>query len=732
MRDIHYIAFFLFVAVIINLDRLLLGEFSSFRVLDTSEMYIDKIAFLKNFWLDPSNYSWDSYTLKGWPGNIGSINPNHLLVFFSLFLSIEYSFIAFFILSDFLIGLGAYLMFRRCFNLPAYLGILGSLFFLSSHYWYNENLMVTQFSFLPILVSILDFQRVRLQSIVRSILLIIIIASSYPPYVMPMMMFTHFIMNAFIANSKQEFIHLTIRWLLFWVIFCIFHFNGIFEILSVISDTNRSLWVPLETEYPSFLEQLFKFDFSYAYFLPLFAIVILAQKENLKSILLLVGVVGFFMLFFSFFESNEFFLLKERYEVIQTFSFAWGRLHNFFAPMVVCAAVYVVSKTKFSKLRIFKILIYFILFLLIVFAVINSNNMFGSGPRNAIALLIFSVFSLLYVIAPIISKRIFSRKKNLYIIAVLFILFLLPFKLKHQYLREQPDFGYIFVDKFEYSSEKKAFRVLSLMNEAHSFYLFPAQIKIKDIEVMDGMSVIYDKKDAQYWQDNVANKLTDQKSTYGFEFIHWNNWIEITARDFIDNLDYLLPFYKLNNVEFIRSPEKISHDHLQLMDEQTFKYRTWGSIILGREIIEKKIYLYKLSGSLYRVFSSAVKPDETILYFAQNNSIENIENINLQKYSPSNIIFNYIQEDDKNIYISTNFHPKWNLMINGVPSNNNLYQTEEGFLAIKPESGKNIYELQFNGAQKYILFQVIFGSLLILLFLNNNLSNSKLVRQLNN
>jgi hypothetical protein len=95
MRNTHYLVFFLFVAVIINLDRLLLGEFSSFRVLDTSEMYMDKIAFLKNFWLDPSNYSWDSYTLKGWPGNIGSINPNHLLVFFSLFLSIEYSFIAF-------------------------------------------------------------------------------------------------------------------------------------------------------------------------------------------------------------------------------------------------------------------------------------------------------------------------------------------------------------------------------------------------------------------------------------------------------------------------------------------------------------------------------------------------------------------------------------------------------------------------------------------------------------
>jgi hypothetical protein len=273
------------------------------------------------------------------------------------------------------------------------------------------------------------------------------------------------------------------------------------------------------------------------------------------------------------------------------------------------------------------------------------------------------------------------------------------------------------------------------MNEAHSFSLFPAQIKIKDIEVIDGMSVIYDKKDAQYWQDNVANKLTDQKSTYGFEFINWNNWIEITARDFIDNLDYLLPFYKLNNVEFIRSPEKISHDHLQLIDEQSFKYRTWGSIILGKEIIEKKMYLYKLSGSLHRVFSSANKPDKTIWYFAQNKNIEsmdNIKNINLQKYSSSNIIFNYFQEGNENIYISTNFHPKWSLMINGVPSHNNLYQTQEGFLAIRPKSGNNSYELQFKGAQKYILFQAIFGSLLILLFLNNNLSNSKLVRQPNN
>lgn len=738
MSNIRYLTFFLFIAVIINLDRLLLGEFSSFRILDTSEMYMDKIAFLKNFWLDPSNYSWDSYTLKGWPGNIGSINPNHLLVFFSLFLSIEYSFIAFFILSDFLIGLGAYLMFSRCFNLSSYWGILGSLFFLSSHYWYNENLIVTQVSFLPILVSVLDFQRVRLNSIVRSILLIIIIASCYPPYVLPLMAFAHFIINALIANSsKQRFIHLTVRWLLFWVIFCIFHFNGIFEILSVISDTNRSLWIPIQDKiYPSFLEQLFKFDFTYPYFLPLFAVVILAQKENLKSILLLVCVIGFFMFVLSFMQSNEFHLLLQRYEVMQKISFTWARLHNFFAPMVVCAAVYVLSKTKFSKLKIFNISTYFILYMLIVFAVINSNNMFGSGgARNAVGLLIFSVCSLLYVIAPIISNWLFSKKENLYLIGVLFLLFLLPFKLKHQILRELPDFGYIFVDKFEYSSQKKAFRVLSLMNEVHSFSLFPAQIKIKDIEVIDGQSVIYDKKDAQYWQDNVANRLTDQKSTYDFEFINWNNWIEITARDFINNLDYLLPFFKLNNVEFIRSPEKISHDHLQLIGEQTFKYRTWGSVILGREIVEKKIYLYELSGSLHRVFSSDNEPDETIRYFAQNKNIEsmgNIKNINLQKYSPSNIIFNYFQEGNENIYISTNFHPKWSLMINGVSSQNNLYQTQEGFLAIKPKSGKNNYELRFKGAQEYIFFQVVFGSLLILLFLNNNLSNSKLGRQPNN
>ncbi len=691
--------FFILIGVLINLDRLILGEYSSFRILDTSEMYIDKVNFLRNFWIDPLNFSWNSLTLKGWPADIGSINPNHLLVFLALLMEIEYAFITFFVMSDILILFGMYLLCKEILGMKQGLSILSAILFLSSHYWYNENLIVICISFLPILIAALNFQTVHLNIFFRILLIFVIISSSYPPYTVPLMPLIHFV---FIAFNKNKFgVHFTthiITLLIFWALYLIFHLNSISEMLMVIDETSRALWVPVsDSSFLSFKERLMQNIFSYVYFYPILFVLVFTQRRNLNSSVLMIVVFSVFLLIMIFIGSQEFNHLKQEFPIIQTTSFIWARLHNFLAPTIVFCAIYMFKKTYFKKLELSKIS-FLLLFLLSAVFFVHSSFLEA---------IMIGFFGILYVIFIPIYNYSFE-KKNIYLLIFVLIAFLLPFKAKHQYFREMPEFGFIFMDTFEYLSNREPYRVLSLMDKSHSQTLFPAQIKIKNIEVLDGFSVIYDDDDAIAWQENVASHLTSQYITYGFKFSSWNNWIEITAGDFKKNIEILLPFLRINNVELIRSPLKIQHPSLELIQEKTFNYPTWESTILNREKMKTNVFLYKLDDSLNRIFVNTIGINKML---KMNTKEWNTSGIPLINYSPSRLSFEYQKKANEKIYISNNFHPDWQLRING-KIQNRLQKSELGFIEIDPIDGRNIYDLSFIGKQKNILINMFISFIL--------------------
>ena len=691
--------FFILIGVLINLDRLILGEYSSFRTLDTSEMYIDKVNYLINFWIDPLNFSWNSLTLKGWPTDIGSINPNHFLVFLALFMEIEYAFITFFVISDILILFGMYLLCKEILGMKQVLSILSAILFLSSHYWYNENLIVTFVSFLPILIAALNFQTVHLNIFLRIFLLFVIISSSYPPYTVPLMPFIHFV---FIALNKNKLgAHFTtniITLLIFWALYLIFHLSSISEMLMVINETNRALWAPgSESSFLSFKEQLIQNIFSYVDFLPILFLLVYTQKRNLYSSVLMIVVFLVFLLMILFIDSRELNNLKQEFPIIQSISFVWARLHNFLAPTIVLCAIYVLKNMDFKQLELSKVSFLLLFLLSVVFFI---HNRFLEG-------IMIGVFGIFYVILIPIYNYSFE-KKNIYLLIFILIAFLSPFKAKNQYFREVPEFGFIFMDTFEYPLKSQPYRVLSLMDKSHSKTLFPAQIKIKNIEVLDGFSVIYDDDDAIAWQENVASHLTSQYLTYGFKFSNWNNWIEITADDFKKNIEIILPFLRINNVELIRSPLRIQHSSLELIQEKIFNYPTWGSTILNTEKMKKNVFLYKLDDSLNRVFSNTIGINKTL---KMNTKDWNTSGIPLINYSPSRLSFEYHKKANEKIYISNNFHPDWELRING-KIQNRLQKSELGFIEIDPLDGRNIYDLSFTGKQKNILINMFLSFIL--------------------
>ena len=713
--------FFILIGVLINLDRLILGEYSSFRRLDTSEMYIDKVNYLINFWIDPLNFSWNSLTLKGWPTDIGSINPNHLLVFLALFMEIEYAFITFFVISDILILFGMYLLCKEILGMKQGLSILSAILFLSSHYWYNENLIITFVSFLPILIAVLNFQTVHLNIFLRIFLIFIIISSSYPPYTVPLMPLIHFVYIALSKNKLGD--HFTthiIIFLIFWALYLIFHLNSISEMLMVINETNRALWVPdSDLSFLSFKEQLIQNIFSYVDFLPILFLLVFTQRRNLNSSVLIIVIFLVFLLMLILFDSREFNNLKQEFPIIQNASFVWARLHNFLAPIIVFCAINMLKNTYFKKIKLSKVS-FLLLFLLSVVFFIHTNFLQG---------IMIGVFGIFYVIFIPIYNYSFE-KKNIYLLTFVLIAFMLPFKAKNQYFREVPEFGFIFMDTFEYPLNSQPYRVLSLMDKSHSKTLFPAQIKIKNIEVLDGFSVIYDDDDAIAWQENVASHLTSQYITYGFKFLNWNNWIEITADDFKKNIEIILPFLRINNVELIRSPLRIQHPSLELIQEKIFNYPTWGSKILNGEKMKKNVFLYKLDDSLNRIFANTIGINKML---KMNTKEWKTSGIPLINYSPSRLSFEYQKKANEKIYISNNFHPDWQLRING-KIQNILQKSELGFIEINPIDGRNIYDLSFMGKQKNILINMFISFILatfLALIITRIYPSKRLENQLN-
>ena len=107
------LAIFALLAVIISLQSLLSGDQGYFRVIDTTDMYFDKVRYLGNFWQDSEGHSWNPSPLRGWPSHAGSIGPQHLLVLLAIFFQEVYAFVLFQVAIDFFTMAGMYLFAKR-------------------------------------------------------------------------------------------------------------------------------------------------------------------------------------------------------------------------------------------------------------------------------------------------------------------------------------------------------------------------------------------------------------------------------------------------------------------------------------------------------------------------------------------------------------------------------------------------------------------------------------------
>ena len=94
---------------------------------------------------------------------------------------------------DFLVFLGAFLFIYCFLGYTRTTAYLGSILFLSINYWYNENPIATAAPLLPLLVSVTTFGKKPINGNVRLISMMLITSLSFPPMVLPIMPFVHFL-----------------------------------------------------------------------------------------------------------------------------------------------------------------------------------------------------------------------------------------------------------------------------------------------------------------------------------------------------------------------------------------------------------------------------------------------------------------------------------------------------------------------------------------------------------
>ena len=166
----------LFVAIVllINIDRLALGEYGLLGRIDLSDQYVNKTAFLAKYWLNPTAYAWDASILRGWPTFIGSLTPQHFGSLIGALVPIKLVYPIVLITTGYLVLSGAFLFVKRFLGCQRETALFGSFLFFGITYWYNENLVIVAVPLLPLLVAVTTIGKEKINSAIRFTSMILI------------------------------------------------------------------------------------------------------------------------------------------------------------------------------------------------------------------------------------------------------------------------------------------------------------------------------------------------------------------------------------------------------------------------------------------------------------------------------------------------------------------------------------------------------------------------------
>ncbi len=689
------------LTLVLNADRLILGKNAALRKQDVADQYITKFQHCGSFWRDPSNNLWDSSILRGWPTYLGSVQPQHLGCFMSSVLPVHISFALMRIIVENLLLIG---MFLFLFNFLGYrysTALFGSLSYLAMYYWWSENPFVTQAAFLPLIVAAVSSGVKDIPRGLRFFLLLLSVFLSYPPYVVPLLPLCHFACIFFLSDKKRLSGDIK-NFFFFWLMFAVFYFPNLMGYVLNWSQTNRVLWEvtgPVGFQFNALLSYFRHMGFLF----PLFPLVFVLSPFKDKRALWLLLVIFVVLVFTSQTE------VINAIPFVGILSFVYGRVYYFISFVLVLVITYLMEKSP-AKISIKNVLFGAICTLGGAWLLYTSKSI-----KIALAFTLLSLLSISFV-----KWMILERAKSVGTFFILALIFVLPFKLVGLKHYEQVPYGFLYQDPFEYQSELKPFRAISLLNECVPHTVYSSQISIKGVEILDGTAVFYSKADAEYWTQYVLSELDECL------FNTWNNRVALTDGIWFSNPDNILKWLRLNNTALIKSQYVLEREDLSLERTEKVPYSPIKSYITRESPTYRTYYLYRIKNPISRVFSinnDALKQnngqlqDESILFESLNTLP--IQNINLRKYRPG--VFSWAGNfDNQSILSSTNYHKSWRLSVDGIEKKDSIQRGPFNMLMISPKRGSHEYVLRFNDdSHIYMIFCMLLGAGILLLVTKN-------------
>lgn len=691
---------FALLAIVLNVDRLLLGESGTLKRTDVADMYITKFEQGAAFWKNPKDNAWDSSILRGSPIHLGSVQPQHFCSLLSIFLPVHLSFTLFQILIEFLILTGTYLFFYNFLGYRHLISVYGSLFHLSMFYWFNENPFVTQ-TFLSILiVAVTSIGRRPIGGFLRFFLLLTILFISFPPYTVPLAPLAHLLFLCLFSDKDKRAVNL-IAWGCFWAVFTLFYLPNLIGYFFGLNQSNRILWAPGagKLSMQSLSDSLHQMHvwFPCASVISLFYF----YKVRLARWILLV----YFLILLIISQSS--FLVT--IPILKVASFAWGRIINYSSILMLFLTVYLIEHypVKISKRN----LVGMCAWIIIGAATLKSQWI---SQRVALMFMMLSTLSIGYVVFNVLQYA-----KTPFRALILGLVFLLPFKIF--YVKHYEDIPYAFLnqDRFQYDHSFLPYRVVSLCDECWHPTFYPAQAQANGQETLDGVSVFYNKMDAQNWINYVI------KDTDPCSFKAWNNRVELVRATWDDNADSIVKWLRLNNTIFIRSSSEIYHQDIVLQDYKTVKFSVWSKVFSPYLLETKEHYLYRIKNPISRVFavdaSKISNKDGGLiaddLLFSSLDALL-IKNITIDSYASSRITWQGTF-DNQVFLVSNNYNSHWVLWIDQHPVLNAVKQGPFGMLMITPQQGSHKYSLVFkDDLHRNLWASIIIGISLLFLFIH--------------
>lgn len=674
----------LVVAVGVNLDRFT-RDAPPLRAHDFADNNITMAASCGEFWRSGLASDWDGSQLRGWPRVESARHPQTLWCLFGAVTPMERIASVMHALLLAMIAVGSFLFARFFLWRSHEASIAGALLFVGMFYFFHEHPGITSATLLPAMAGFAALPattwRVRMLQLAGAMA---IIALSNPPGTLVAMPLGHLVL--ILAAPREERLRHLHGWAVAWFAYAIYFAPTVLSQVQGYEQSSRSLFGPSAMS-ASFRAVLTDRLMNAAILSPGLALIALVGRPTWAQTLLLaaviVGIVGLSA-------ANEAFVMGEfarAYPWLLSASTLYYRFYYFVPVALLVWGTRLVDATRAEHWGLFPFRA----------ALLGLIYWFAAVPLAETSRVFDPVDSYVLVLGALaLTARWWARHA---VTALLVAAATMWFgRQQYEHVYEVPS-GNLFVEAPFLGEPPALRRAVTIMETCDSVGLFPAQAAAAGLETLDGIANLYSASFAERWRHFVA----DNPSICTGRYATWNTRAEVTLNDLQAAGTRIIPWLWINNVGLVRSPAALDHPSLELAGQHDFVVDN------GRPVSR---FLYRMRDPVGRVFTvptelamstadAGLKGEEKILHeLRQANWVQNVD---ATAVDSSHLRFRGAFARNRTVLINVNYHPGWQLWLDGRRIENGLSPGPFGMIQVRAVAGEHDFALVFSSPRSYAI-----------------------------